>query len=780
MLKLWQKNTNKTVAIDSYQVKIEESLDNSQKHIDTKLVIYVDNSRFVLHAYNTTQKLMIQGKNCENFALNCLVPFFTRKIEDDLEGIEKYNNDVKDTLGTKKGIKKTGDRFNCPQCELITKSNGELRVHMKSCHTKPGICSPQKRKFPKILDEDTSLLNDSEILAIEIKEIPENIAERKTPVVEPVKSKEEEEANCLWEECDFKTNNQTILKEHFEEVHMEYLRTKYLSNDNKSNEHCIETEVQIDDILSCQQCDFETESAEQIEDHNKKNIHSIKIKNELFSEKTESVGVDSNEEIDSFELENPSPCPFCDLPLKNLKELKTHILTTHGNDQTDRIETVASEIYSKCEECEFVVTPGDREKHMQSEHTKTVRCEKCSLNFSEKEALDNHNLAYHKEPREPFPCDTCGLVLATFGLLQEHINNQHRPGTESCKYCQHIAHTKEDLKEHVIQEHEDVVILHTVGMQVNNLTEKLEDYDNFKGEVMVMLKMILENQITIKQELDQSKNSKAQKEPAILNKASVKIAPASAAGNPKEPKSFSHVVAETSSKTTSATFKTSSPAFKDSKPVSKPSVTVSKSKFNQKPKLLYVADSVGHTVSARNIEKKNNCRVVTAKAYSATYNTAARWPEKNFKDVVKRKLENQGCDIYDTLVLSAPTVDITNLDTSQLSTNQSTQYFQDKIKESSKNMFSLAEKSLLENPNLKKVVLMEHPPRFDEQNVDPLSLKPKLAKIANSKLGELWLNSELKNKIFIGQHSLESSGTGESHYDRYSDWNTGHYDGVHF
>ena len=55
LLKSWQRNTNKTVAIDSYQVNIEESgegLDNSQKHIDTKLVIYVDNSRFVLYAYN--------------------------------------------------------------------------------------------------------------------------------------------------------------------------------------------------------------------------------------------------------------------------------------------------------------------------------------------------------------------------------------------------------------------------------------------------------------------------------------------------------------------------------------------------------------------------------------------------------------------------------------------------------------------------------------------------------------------------------------------------------
>ena len=75
---------------------------------------------------------------------------------------------------------------------------------------------------------------------------------------------------------------------------------------------------------------------------------------------------------------------------------------------------------------------------------------------------------------------------------------------------------------------------------------------------------------------------------------------------------------------------------------------------------------------------------------------------------------------------------------------------------------------------------MEHHPRFDTIDQDPMTLKPKLAKQANVTLGELWLNSEKKDKIFIGQHSLESFGRGSSHFDRYKDQNTGKYDGVHF
>ena len=95
-------------------------------------------------------------------------------------------------------------------------------------------------------------------------------------------------------------------------------------------------------------------------------------------------------------------------------------------------------------------------------------------------------------------------------------------------------------------------------------------------------------------------------------------------------------------------------------------------------------------------------------------------------------------------------------------------------------MFSLAEKCLQKNPDIRKVVIFEHPPRFDLSAVDPISLKSKLARLANSTLSQLWLNSPLKDNIFIGQHSLESSGAGAVHLSKYKNQKTGRYDGVHF
>ena len=129
--------------------------------------------------------------------------------------------------------------------------------------------------------------------------------------------------------------------------------------------------------------------------------------------------------------------------------------------------------------------------------------------------------------------------------------------------------------------------------------------------------------------------------------------------------------------------------------------------------------------------------------------------------------------------MSAPTVDISNLDTSRLRQNDCTDFFKQKVIQSSQNMFSLAQASLEEHAHLRKVIIMEHPPRFDNQTVDPTSVKASLTKLANKTLYQLLNNCSLKDKIFIGSHSLECAGIGATHQARYLDQRTGRYDGVH-
>ena len=147
---------------------------------------------------------------------------------------------------------------------------------------------------------------------------------------------------------------------------------------------------------------------------------------------------------------------------------------------------------------------------------------------------------------------------------------------------------------------------------------------------------------------------------------------------------------------------------------------------------------------------------------------------------MKHELANPGREKINVMVMSALTVDITNIDTSRVFPNQNQDIYLNKVIASCRNMFNIAVQSLEHHPDLSNVIILEHTPRFDTKDQDPSSIKPNLARIANATFGQLWLNSEFKGRISIGRHSLESPGSGPTHRDRYENTRTGKYDGVHF
>ena len=85
--------------------------------------------------------------------------------------------------------------------------------------------------------------------------------------------------------------------------------------------------------------------------------------------------------------------------------------------------------------------------------------------------------------------------------------------------------------------------------------------------------------------------------------------------------------------------------------------------------------------------------------------------------------------------------------------------------------YELAEKSLLENPNLKRAIIVKQTPRYDD------SVKMYLSDYANQVLDDIWKSKGCPNKIVIS--SLDLHCDGELRYQRYGDMNQGNYDGVH-
>ena len=178
----------------------------------------------------------------------------------------------------------------------------------------------------------------------------------------------------------------------------------------------------------------------------------------------------------------------------------------------------------------------------------------------------------------------------------------------------------------------------------------------------------------------------------------------------------------------------------------------------------------------RKVEIETKSRVKTIKAYTAVEDLKARFPSKKFTDVTQAALKDtREDDKFTELVLAAPSVDISNMNTENLTRNENIEAYEQNVIISCQNMFSVAHNAVLDNPELRKVVIMEHAPRQDLHEVDPIRLKRKLAKLANSTLAQLVRNSGMQDRIILGKHSLNITTPSAVYRD---DLN-GRYDGVH-
>ena len=150
---------------------------------------------------------------------------------------------------------------------------------------------------------------------------------------------------------------------------------------------------------------------------------------------------------------------------------------------------------------------------------------------------------------------------------------------------------------------------------------------------------------------------------------------------------------------------------------------------------------------------------------------------KNFKDVTAAALCNtHKDDEFTQLIISAPTVDITNLDTSKIAYGDNIEALEQNVLVSCL-MFSVAQTALAKHPKLERVVILEHTQRFVNRDTDPMALKPYLARFANTTLLNLLQTSTFKNKIQIGKYNHDCPE--DKIKDRYTDEKSQQFDGFH-
>ena len=69
----------------------------------------------------------------------------------------------------------------------------------------------------------------------------------------------------------------------------------------------------------------------------------------------------------------------------------------------------------------------------------------------------------------------------------KHIRAVHTIEHNKCRHCKHVAQDWEALQIHLIDEHEDIVILHTMAAQVNNINEKIQTFEKVLKIVVEIL-----------------------------------------------------------------------------------------------------------------------------------------------------------------------------------------------------------------------------------------------------------------------------------------------------
>ena len=718
LLNLWQQRTNEVFKIDEVELKVIEVIkgtENTKKHVDTKLILMVNDDRLVVHVYNGTHNMMIQGKNYDKVALSCLEPFFRKQIEISKDKISKVNNDIINCLDPKKAINRKP--FDCPQCRVKATTVGDLRIHMKKCHSKPSLESPKRRKAIKF--------NVSDMKMIEMVPNPDD---------------------TFADEVSHEKNK---------------------SGDDIEITQVVPFMPEVPDLLICSTCDYDTTEQEDLDNH-LTSIHGLKLMEKVVSVKQQV----------KLETQEKSPqvtaiiCGECAETFVNENDCNTH-MKTHA---------VSPNI--KCVKCDYTSqSKVDVDIHIQSVHM--------SLLVDLKESDQNS-----------IKCDQCDYRCKYNMQLKKHMKKHISPAKYKCKECEFSTEFVASAWEHKVTDHPDEadnispkesenIALKIVAEQTtsisedmdllkrdtkNALAEIMEAINNMKNENNEKCKMLGNTVVKLVNKISRIEKALPDKHPHSNDKPKTKVDEKLESKRSKTSKT-SRSAKEPETKKPQSYIPPSPPQVpRKSEPQTKPSMPkepiVKKTSFLKKPKVLYVGDSVGHTANLRLVEIASNCRISTANAFSSVQDGNSLWPDTSFAKVVKENLQSQTNDDYEILVMSSPTVDISNLNTN-LPPNMSTENLEEKAILSSRNMFNTAQEALSMNCNLKKVIIMEHPPRFD----DPL--KSKLAELANTTLSQLWAISPQNNRIFIGRHSLVNPGSGSMHLARYKDHFTGRYDGVH-
>ena len=708
--------------------------DENHKHMQTIIKFLYKKNMITVTCFNSTQKIKIEGRCYIEFVEAILTPFIRTKLDKTtLENIDNYNREVIAALsGKRKALSrptrsvkyKAMAKLPCTKCDATFSSSITLAKHKRIIHTRGADESRSNISNIPIVD-DLSLLEISydEQRAEPTKAITlvEEVIVEKSPIKKPV-------FKC--EICEYSSLNESDFAKHKDTKHTK-MTQPIISETSSVKTNCVFEEIE---ELTCRNCQFEAIDPGMLKEH-----------------------------IKSKHSEETLLCNDCPLEDKDEMKMKIHLQTTHKTTMVDMKKMKQMETIIECNQCDYKCKLNKQlKRHMKMKHIdqpialepepQLVKCPFCDVELRTLEEIKEHLEHEHglretnlTNTSDPFQCNVCGLVLPTLNLLQKHLASHT---SLICRYCDYKPKSKDELECHMMDEHEDVIVLHSIAKQVDNLMDGFQKQEAFKTELSQILKSLFDNQEILDKKL--SLIHKCVQSPVTSQQSSNITSTPQPADCPRPPTSPTPCP---------------SPAPPPAPPVDK---------------ILMIGDSIAGQLHIKTVEYATKSKVRVARAYSSIhenvedeYKHASRFPIKNFKDVIVNELDKEETDV---LLVQSGSVDITNLKTEGKQAHN-TEYFKKQTITSATNLFTSVTNAAKNHPGIKKIIILKQTPRFDITTTTRPGLKQNLSKLYNDTLDTLAAKSDYKERLVIGNHDLDCSGG--VLLARYKDSKSGKFDGVH-
>ena len=649
----WGKVEGIENTIDYLNIVVEEvnpGYDENFKHVQSIVRFVVNSNRVTVTCYNTTQRVKVEGKGYIEFVKKFFKPYLMKKLSKEVhEKIDSYNKEVIAALsGKRKAVTrpmrsvryKAMAQLPCSKCDLSFKNDAQLKRHKTVMHTK-GPNDSIGCTINELLVEDISL-SESDSGDIEVMNTKEYL---------PIEYSEEKETKHVTTNIESScqgTDKEESTKEHQEESSVD-LPIQDLLNDTGPSIQIQTLEETSEQDIKCNFCDFTLPTLLDLNSHiqtKHKSNNTITVAAIIEDPSKSSSSSENN-------MHDPVICCLCKLESKNINELRKHIEMIHTNQavtqyKQDTIECVGTETFTICNKCtSFTGSKEELNEHSKSNHAPAVACDQCGNNFPDIKTLKEHVGAKHFQHHkiEPFPCEWCGLYFLNFGLLEQHVQSFHgNHESEDCHFCKQIFPTLEELQAHMRQSHEEIVILCTMGKQVDEVADKLERLTN-------QMEFMMETQNAMKQEL------------FILRNAQI-----TATKNEDNPQpQMQSGVAQTKKKQSPQKVQKMSMSFNSEERPKETQLPPAQKVKEGNAKTLFIGDSISSVVDLDALKEATETEIKHIKAYSSVFDTVSNgakrpaiFPHKNFTDVIPAALKQ---DTFKNMIVQCGSVDIRNLQT---------------------------------------------------------------------------------------------------------------------